>query len=98
MGAASEENAWTIRRILRNMEILSGLKVNFEKCSVLGVNVVNEKLRGIADILGCRVGTIPFLYLGIKVGSNIRRASEWDTIILRIKKSAKKVGMTRKSQ
>ncbi|KAL8548230.1 hypothetical protein ACS0TY_007524 [Phlomoides rotata] len=35
MGAARVEIAWTIKRILRNLELLSGLKVNFEKCNLL---------------------------------------------------------------
>ncbi|KAL8528909.1 hypothetical protein ACS0TY_006398 [Phlomoides rotata] len=43
MGAAKVENAWTIKHILRNMELLSGLKVNFEKCSLFGVNVEGDE-------------------------------------------------------
>lgn len=39
VGEATRENAWTIKMILRNMELVSGLKVNFEKCCTYGVNV-----------------------------------------------------------
>lgn len=30
-GSAKMENTWVIRRTLRNLELVSGLKVNFDK-------------------------------------------------------------------
>lgn len=78
MGATTLENVWCIRRILRNMELLLGLRVNFEKCSLMGINVDKDRLNEMAGILGCRKGSILFLYLGIKVGCNHRRVLEWN--------------------
>lgn len=72
MGEESVENARTMKRILRNMELISGLKVNFEKCCVYGVNVPLDRLENMANILGCNMGALPFSYLGIKVGGNHR--------------------------
>ncbi|KAL8521044.1 hypothetical protein ACS0TY_011549 [Phlomoides rotata] len=65
LGDATIENARTIKRILRNLELLSGLKVNFDKCSVSGINVEGDRLAEISGILGCNVASIPFSYLGI---------------------------------
>lgn len=53
MGAASARYAWTMRRILKIMELVSGLKVNFDKSSLMGINVGEERIREMAEILQC---------------------------------------------
>ncbi|KAL8529717.1 hypothetical protein ACS0TY_006962 [Phlomoides rotata] len=85
MRALTLDNAWVMRRILGIMEILSGLKVNFDKCSIMGVNVEDSKLHDMANILGYNLGSFPFSYLGIRVGSNHRHISKWNFIIQKIK-------------
>lgn len=90
MGSASVENATTIRRILRNMELLSGLKVNYKKCSLCGVNVEESRLREMTEILDCRVEEIPFVYLGIKVGINHRKVSEWKEVVNKVRDKIKR--------
>lgn len=66
------ENLWSLKTILRYFELASGLKVNFAKSRVMGVNVSYEFL-GVAErFLHCRVGLIPFNYLGLSVGANPR--------------------------
>ncbi|KAL8507252.1 hypothetical protein ACS0TY_017970 [Phlomoides rotata] len=52
-----------IKAILRNFELISGLKVNFNKCSISGTNIFVEMLQNWAAIVGCSVMTIPFFYL-----------------------------------
>ncbi|KAL8515243.1 hypothetical protein ACS0TY_014091 [Phlomoides rotata] len=89
MGAAKVENAWTIRRVLRNMVMALGLKMNFEKCCLFGVNVGENMLRAMAEILGCGVDTLPFSYLGIKVGVNHRSAAEWSGVVQKIRNCVK---------
>ncbi|MCI48317.1 retrovirus-related protein, partial [Trifolium medium] len=42
LGEASIENLWTLKAILRAFELVSGLKVNFWKSCVMGVNVSND--------------------------------------------------------
>ncbi|KAL8497179.1 hypothetical protein ACS0TY_020751 [Phlomoides rotata] len=90
MGAASEENAWVMRRTLRIMKLLSGLKINLDKCSVMGINIDEGRIQVIAEILGCRVGSLPFSYLGIRVSSNHKRLSEWSFIIQKVKNRLRK--------
>lgn len=36
------ENVIAIKHILRNFELLSGLKVNFHKCEIMGINMESE--------------------------------------------------------
>lgn len=61
------ENVRIIKHILRNFEILSGLKVNFHKCYIMGLNMDRETVQNMADFLGGEVYSSPLSYLGINV-------------------------------
>lgn len=90
LGKASRENTVFVKRFLRLMEIASGLKVNFDKCCVYGINVNEERLAEMANTLRCRTGSIPFDYLGIKVGVEYRRASDWECVVQKVKNRLKR--------
>ncbi|WJX68278.1 hypothetical protein P8452_52666 [Trifolium repens] len=45
VGEASVENLWVIKAILRRFELASGLKVNFWKSCMMGVNVSNNFMK-----------------------------------------------------
>jgi hypothetical protein len=38
-----------------------------------------------ASVLGCSVGRIPFLYLGLPIGGDPRRLSFWDPVVNKIR-------------
>jgi hypothetical protein len=63
----------------------SGLKVNFWKSCLFGVNVSNEFLTMASDFLNCRLGLLPFKYLGLPVGANPRLCSTWKPMLDAIK-------------
>jgi hypothetical protein len=86
IGEASVENLWTLKAILRGFEMVSGLKVNFWKSNILGVNVSTNFMRLASVFLNCRVGSIPFKYLGLPVGANIRRESTWEPLLNSLRK------------
>jgi hypothetical protein len=73
IGEASVENLWTLKAILRGFEMMSGLKVNFFKSCLVGVNVSDEFMFMATEFLNCRRGSIPFKYLGLPVGGNPRK-------------------------
>jgi hypothetical protein len=81
IGEASIDNLWTLKAILRAFELVSGLKVNFSKSCVLGVNVSEDFMRLASTFLNCKVGVVPFKYLGLPVGANSRRASTWEPML-----------------
>jgi hypothetical protein len=64
----------------------SGLKVNFWKSCLVGVNVTNDFLVMASDFLNCRLGSIPFKYLGLPVGANPRLSSTWKPMVDSIKR------------
>jgi hypothetical protein len=86
LGEATLENLWTLKAILRGFELVSGLKVNFSKSRIMGVNVPHDFLRLASIFLSCRTSTIPFTYLGLPVGASHRRASTWEPLINSLRK------------
>lgn len=51
-------------------EIISGLKVNFHKSLLVGVNVKESWLLEADIVLNCKVGQLPFVYLSLPIGGN----------------------------
>jgi hypothetical protein len=76
-----------LKAILRGFELASGLKVNFWKSSLIGVNVDNSFLELASTFLNCRRGELPFNYLGLPVGASPRRMSTWEPMIEKIRRS-----------
>ncbi|KAF5797593.1 putative RNA-directed DNA polymerase [Helianthus annuus] len=81
LGRWSVENAVTLSRLLRWLNLVSGLKVNFQKSKLYGFGVGEEEKLRLANVLKCEVGKLPFSYLGIPIGANMKRAKYWDPVI-----------------
>lgn len=64
----------------------SGLKVNFHKCAILGINTETTTVQNMANYLLCKVSKNPFSYLGMNVGINHRRVQSWTTLKERIRR------------
>src|SRR4051812_19070438 len=70
-----------MKEILLLFELVSGLKVNFHKSSLIGINIPQTWLEEATNILRCRVGSTPFKYLGLPIGANSRRLETWQPVI-----------------
>ncbi|CAJ2637732.1 unnamed protein product [Trifolium pratense] len=81
LGKASWDNVRTIKTILRGFELVSGLKINFVKSKLYGINVEANFLDAAASFLSCSSDSIPFKFLGIPVGANPRRQDTWQPIV-----------------
>jgi hypothetical protein len=86
IGEATMENLWTLKAILRGFELASGLKVNFSKSCLMGVNVLPQFMNMACNFLNCKLGGIPFCYLGLPVGANHRKSSTWDPLVDHLRK------------
>ncbi|GAU23839.1 hypothetical protein TSUD_380010 [Trifolium subterraneum] len=96
MGDGNWDNLWTIKIVLRSFEIVSGLKVNFYKSKLYGINLIDSFLRASSSFLHCGVESIPFRFLGIPVGANPRRKATWSPILDSMKKDLV-IGMLRRA-
>jgi hypothetical protein len=75
------ENLWTLKAILRGFELASGLKVNFWKNCLIGINMEDSFMESACTFLNCIRGSNPFKYLGLPVGANPRRISTWEPMV-----------------
>lgn len=66
----SVENLLTIKAVFRSFEFASGLKVNFFKSCLFGVNVGKPFMDLEEKFLQRKVKPLPFKYLGLPVGKN----------------------------
>lgn len=73
IGESSSDNLWSLKVLLRGFELVSGLRINFVKSNVFGVNVGDWIMNSGTTFLDCKKGVIPFSFLGIVVGENPRR-------------------------
>ncbi|GAU32797.1 hypothetical protein TSUD_152460 [Trifolium subterraneum] len=90
------ERSWANIRVLKAnlilFELISGLKVNFHRSLLVGVNVVDSWLVDAAYVLNCKIGRIPFIYLGLHIGGNARLHSFWAPLVEKIRGSDRESG------
>lgn len=58
---------------------MSGLKINFGKSLIYGWHEPDLQCR--ADILGCKVGTVPIQYIGALIGTTTRKKIFWKLLL-----------------
>jgi len=73
LGNKSWANVRALRATLVIFESMSSLKVNFNKSLLVGMNISDSWLNEVAMVLSCKVGRIPFMYLGLPIGDNLCR-------------------------
>ncbi|RVW43838.1 hypothetical protein CK203_074112 [Vitis vinifera] len=71
--------------ILFWFEPASGLKINLDKSKVIPVGGVEGVMEMAAEI-GCRVGQLPTVYLGLPLGAPNRASSAWDGVEERMRR------------
>ncbi|KAJ0544992.1 putative RNA-directed DNA polymerase transcription factor SBP family [Helianthus annuus] len=81
IGEWSEHNIVSLSRLLRCIYLVTGLKVNHSKCQLHGIGVDEDEVGRMASILNCDIGALPFMYLGIPIGVNMKRIKFWQPII-----------------
>ncbi|XP_023773246.2 uncharacterized protein LOC111921907 [Lactuca sativa] len=81
VGEWSEENIKNLARILRCFHVSSGLQVNFSKSRVFGIGVDHREVETLAKPLGCEPAKLPFTYLGVPIGANMKLLKNWKPVI-----------------
>lgn len=72
-----------LRCIHRRFEAVSGLKINIVKSEIFQVGE-NCDMESLAWILGCNIGTLPALYLGLPLRANYKSKVLWEPVLERI--------------
>ena len=61
------------------------MKVNVRRSEIVPIGEVNN-LDALANILQCRVGSLPMKYLGMLLGTSFKIASIWNLILEKMEK------------
>lgn len=56
VGKASFDNLWVVKDVVRYFEMASGLKINFSRSCLFGLNVGDDSLRACSNFLCCKTG------------------------------------------
>lgn len=76
-----------IKRVLQCFELLSGLKINFDKSSLYGYRTSAEDIAYWASKIGYRIGSLPINYLGMPLGLDPSRKDFWIPLQEKFKKN-----------
>jgi len=87
LGVKSWANVRALRAVLSLFEVMSGLKVNFHKSLLVGINIADSWLNEAVSIQNCKVGKVPFMYLGLSIGGDPMRLAFWEPVLDTIKSS-----------
>ena len=82
---ASREQLLSIRLALTCFQAFTSLKVNVGKSEIVPIREVTN-IHNLANILQCRVGSLPMIYLGMPLGTSYKTASIWNPILEWMKK------------
>lgn len=66
-------------------QILSGVKINFNKSVLYAYDPRSDLVGQCAQILGCQSGTWPFTYVRYQVGVSPKRRTFWRPILKKLK-------------
>ncbi|XP_015954770.1 uncharacterized protein LOC107479135 [Arachis duranensis] len=76
-----EETIKNYKRLLRCFKLMSGLSINFDKSSLIPINIEQQWVRSMCSLLGCKEATLPVRYLGVSLGANPKLVKIWKPII-----------------
>jgi len=77
---------FNLKCLLRSFSHFSGLHVNFGKSFSVPINLTNEKAIHLARTFGCSIGTMPFTYLGLPLGTTNPTLQEFTPLLTKIEK------------
>ncbi|KHN48424.1 hypothetical protein glysoja_034471, partial [Glycine soja] len=80
-GAATNDNVRVLKCILKCFELVSGLKINYNKSQFGCLGKSEGWCREATSFLNCSQLEFPFSYLGIPVGVSSKCRSVWQLII-----------------
>jgi len=83
---ASGTTLFNLKGLLRSFSDSSGLHVNFSKSFLVPVNVSEEKSSHLAQTFGCDVGSMPFTYLGLPLGTTKPSILDFSPLVTKIER------------
>ncbi|XP_073351828.1 uncharacterized protein [Aegilops tauschii subsp. strangulata] len=73
-------NIAMVKGILLCFELMSRLKINFHKCEVVSIGMDAAESLRVANLLNCKLGKLPFTYLGLLIAEKKWLISDWEPL------------------
>lgn len=83
---ADARHLFCLKAILNSFATSTGLVVNFSKSLLVPINISSEKMKVLAGTLGCQIGTLPFTYLGLPLGTTKPKIEEFAPLLDRVER------------
>ena len=71
--------------LLYCFEWMSGLKINYHKSEVYVFGVAESRQTTIANMLNCKLGTLPLKYLGLPIHDRVLHSSAFEGMVEKMK-------------
>ncbi|XWS30038.1 hypothetical protein CRYUN_Cryun24cG0083600 [Craigia yunnanensis] len=75
-----------VKRVLQCFQIMSGLKVNFHKSSLIGIDIEQHILEGWADAISCKTKNLASINLGLPLGASSKSLEIWKSVVIKFER------------
>ena len=76
--------ARNLKFLLCLFELMSGLKINFNKGEVIGIRIGKQRVELFEETFTCAKGELPLKYLGIPLDEKRLKNSDWDPSVVKM--------------
>ena len=83
---ASQREVFSFKAWLNSFAHSTGLKVNYYKSCLYPINLSHENAAFFAGLLRCNIGTMPFTYLGLTMGTTRPRVVDFAPLVDRVER------------
>ncbi|XP_058752127.1 uncharacterized protein LOC131625264 [Vicia villosa] len=81
LGDGDSNNFWSSKVIFRGFELMSGMKVNFHKSNIYGINMSELSMLSASSFLSCNIDVFPCKFIGVMIGDIPRKAYLWKHLV-----------------
>lgn len=78
---ASQRELYCLKGLLQSFSDSTGLRVNYTKSQMVPLNLHQEQALNLANTFGCQLGSLPFTYLGLPLGTTKPRVEDYMPLI-----------------
>jgi hypothetical protein len=73
-----------LKALMNSFVDSTGLHVNYQKSNINPINVSNERMELLHKTFNCKIGTYPFTYLGLPMGTTKLRIDTFLPLVQKI--------------
>ena len=75
-----------VKRLLKCFQVMSSLKINFQKSSLFGIDIAQQTLVEWAHTICCKVEFLLFIYLKLSLGARSNSLKVWELVVTKFER------------